>query len=473
MSRTTRSLVARGLILAVAASAITVTGPAVAANAQITGDQPATPTAVEVFTADPAGGLELAADIQFALEAAQVRAEAKPADLAPPFVDPATGRLNAPTIHETSADAEAPITVDLATLPDEGADVADEPEEPAPAGEVASVETAKAEPVAQVAAVGTTTFYPVVRQVKYSFATLNATSDDVIAANVPNADNIIASYLQEGRNRVIVEANAVTEAMRTALATRYGADQVAIYLSPTSELPTTASRDNDSNPYFGGSAISNCTNGFSWNNGSAEYMLTAGHCTAASGQSWLEPSGTRVGTTTTWDTWKPGSGSVKVAGQNYHVGDASLIAMYGANTSAGRIYTGGKTSSTSRAVGSSGPAQKNKKYCTGGRNKGVLCNWKITQVRANVKINDHGTTVWGRNLFRGTKRGWCIYGGDSGGPVYTTRGDGKIVAKGTITSAKGGGSDHFAGALDGDPCVSWFSEVQLAEKSFPGAITKG
>jgi hypothetical protein len=115
-------------------------------------------------------------------------------------------------------------------------------------------------------------------------------------------------------------------------------------------------------------------------------------------------------------------------------------------------------------------AYKNKKYCTGGMNKGVICNWKITKTAAKVTYDDGEV---GRNLFRGSKLGWCLYPGDSGGPVYTTRSsDGKVIAKGIISGGGGGGSDHYAGRFDGDDCVGWFSEVVRAEKAFPGAITK-
>lgn len=459
------------MVLGVAASITVVATPAVRANAAVTSDQPATPTAVEVFTVDPtADDPELTDDIQYVLGTAMARAEERPDDFAPPYIDPATNKLYAPTIHETSADAEAPITVDYATLPDAGTDVADDPEEAPPPGEeaplIATARVAAADPLPTT---GTKTFYPIVRQVKYSQASLDATADEAIIADVPGQEHVVATYIQEDHNRVVVEANAVTEDMRTAFASRYGADKVAIFLDPKSQRPEETSRDNDTNPFYGGSAAKYCTNGFGWNNGSTEYMLTAGHCNDQSSPQakWLLPNGARIGTWTKWDTYE--YGSIKLPGQNSYVGDVALVAMYGANETVGKIYTGNRTSNTSRDVARAELAYKGKKYCTGGRNKGVICNWKITHTGARVTYASGGVA---RNLFRGTKRGWCLYGGDSGGPVYTTQRNGKIVAKGIISGARGGGSDHFAGRFDGDDCVGWFSEVVRAEKAFPGAITK-
>jgi hypothetical protein len=468
MSRKTRTLVARALVFGVAASVCVVAGPSAAANTAVTTDQPATPTAVEVFTVDPsADDPEIAADAQFVLGTALERAEAKPDDLAPPYFDTNTGKLYAPTIHETSADAETPIVVDYATLPDPGTDLADDPEDPPPPGEQPPLAApARLAASASLPTTGTKTFYPIVRQVKYSQASLEATSDDAISADVPGKENIVSTYVQKDRNRVVVEANAVTEAMRTALATKYGVDKIAIHLNPTAERARAMSRQNDTNPYKGGSAARSCTHGFSWNNGSTDYMLTAGHCTEP-GLLWLHPNESIIAETTKWDTFDDW-GSIKLPGQKTYAGDVALVDMYGANRSIGKIYTGNKTSDKSRDVARSELAYEGKSYCTGGRNRGALCGWKIKKVAMNHKYED-GETV--RNVFYAEKKGWCLWGGDSGGPVYTTQSNGKIVAKGIISGAGGGGDDHYAGLLD-RPCKGWFSEVKRAEKAFPGAIAK-
>jgi hypothetical protein len=470
MSRKTRTLVARALVFGVTASVCVVAGPSAAADTAVTTDQPATPTAVEVFTVDPsADDPEIAADAQFVLGTALERAEAKPGDLAPPYFDTNTGKLYAPTIHETSADAETPIVVDYATLPDPGTDLADDPEDPPPPGEQPPLAApARLAASASLPTTGTKTFYPIVRQVKYSQASLEATSDDAISADVPGKENIVSTYVQKERNRVVVEANAVTEAMRTALAAKYGVDKIAIHLNPAAERAKALSRQNDTNPHKGGSATLDCTNGFSWNNGSTEYMLTAGHCGAQPQDEWLQPSGARIGTWTKWDTYKYGPGSIKLPGQKAYAGDVGLVEMWGANKSIGKIYTGNRTSSKTRDVARSELAFEGKSYCTGGRNRGALCGWKIKKVAKNHKYED-GAVL--RNAFYGEKKGWCLWGGDSGGPVYTTQSNGKIVAKGIISGGGGGGSDYYAGHSD-SPCRAWFSEVKRAEKAFPGAITK-
>jgi hypothetical protein len=73
-------------------------------------------------------------------------------------------------------------------------------------------------------------------------------------------------------------------------------------------------------------------------------------------------------------------------------------------------------------------------------------------------------------VWRGDKRGWCIKTGDSGGPTYTVRSDGYVVAKGIISGASGyGGSDAYAGATD-TPCRNIFTNIWSAYNGFPGDI---
>jgi hypothetical protein len=87
------------------AAAVLGAGPAGAApsSTDVTGDRPATATAVEVFTVPAAIPDQLSDDVAQALETAEVRAEADPADLAPPYVDRATGRI----VAGVRADAES------------------------------------------------------------------------------------------------------------------------------------------------------------------------------------------------------------------------------------------------------------------------------------------------------------------------------------------------------------------------------
>ena len=95
-----------------------------------------------------------------------------------------------------------------------------------------------------------------------------------------------------------------------------------------------------------------------------------------------------------------------------------------------------------------------------------MCGWTVSNVGINHTYSD-GEVL--RNAVQSSyKQGWCIRPGDSGGPVYTVRSDGKVAAKGLINGAGGGGGDYYGGATD--PCIMWFTDIYQAYYAFPGTI---
>lgn len=440
-----------------------------AASTDVTGDRPATATAVEVFTTAPALPDQLADDVAQALETAEARAEADPADLAPPYVDRATGRIVAGV--RTDADstkvayAAGSIGVDPSTV-DNGNDDANQDGLETGKTEEVPPATASAEPKSEQAVVFPKIFYPATPKARYSQADLDAVKDAVLESDVPGVQNLYAASVDAERNRVVVRASALTEETRTALAGKYGADKVAVHLTPGVSPGAEISRDDDANPFFGGAttntSVGTCTIGFSWTHEGASYFLTAGHCTGANTDVRMPRYGTQKVGKVVKDNWNNTTGSVKLSGLSYYSGDLALVKMNGEWKTAGKMYVGGPNSSTYRKVKgvASRAPKKGDKYCTGGTTKGELCGWKVTDPKTNIKYRDGQMA---RNITLGKKGGTCTAPGDSGGPIYTVSA-GKIVAKGIHS---GGGKWS-----DGD-CLEVFTDVRLAEKALPGIVKKG
>ncbi|WP_165945295.1 S1 family peptidase [Micromonospora sp. KC723] len=438
-------------------------------SADVTGGRPATASAVEVFTGPPAVPDQLSDDVALALEAAEARAEADPADLAPPYVDRATGRIvvgvrgNADSTKV--AYAAAGIAVDPANVVDDGNDDATQEgvesgktEEPPPA-EPATLTGQEPDRI-----IIPRIFYPSTPKVKYSLADLTAVKDEVLESDIPGVSGLYAASVDAERNRVVVRASALTEETRTALASRYGADRVAVHLTPGADVEAMYSRDSDANPFFGGATVHTnrgvCTIGFSWTHEGEHYFLTAGHCTSANTDVRMPRYGSSKVGKVVRDNWNNSTGSVKLSGQSYYSGDLALVKMNSGWKTDAKMYVGGPNSNNSRVV--KGVASRSPKYgdkyCTGGTTTGEQCGWKVIDTKVNIRYRD-GEML--RNATLGERLGVCIKNGDSGGPVYSVSG-GKVVAKGIIS---GGGQYEFG-------CTQLFTDIRLAEKALPGIVKK-
>lgn len=462
------SLLVAGLVAAVPTPAL--------ADTEVTGDVAATASAVAVFTAELADAVpELPAREAAALETAEARAEAKPNELAPPFYDTVAGRVSAPVTSTSDVSittyAAAGIAVPT-TLPDEmGVDETLPGESTAKEVDPAAAPAAFSTLDEEAGPIFALPYYPATPRVKYSLNQLSLVRDEVLTAGLTGQANMYAAYVDAARNRVVVEASAVTEDMRTALAARYGADMVALRLTPGEDGGIKQARHNDTSPFYGGAKMGpdGCTIGFSWTHEGQRYFVTAGHCTSLNQNVYMSSYSSAVGKVVD-DSWNNSTGSVKINGASYYSGDLSLVKMNAGYSTFPRMFTGGPTSSTSRVV--AGPWSRSPKlgdkYCTGGSTKGTICNWKVTAINTTVKYSD-GTIA--RNVTKGTKHGHCTAPGDSGGPIFTINSAGKILAKGIHSGGGGGGGDHYTGALE-SPCREYFTDIRLAEKILPGIIKK-
>lgn len=458
----------RAVCLSLLASAALVGVNPPASHAAVTTDQPATDTQVAVITTDPAAGVDqLPADVAAALETADTRTDEDPGNLAPPYVNGA-GRIVAPVTSAADstkvAYAAGAIAVDTSTLPDDGSDDATVPgttdgkdEEPA----------AAAPATAAAPAAFPRYFYPSTPVVKYSKSALTAVKGDVLNSGVPGVQNMFAAFIDAETNRVLVKATTVTEEMRTALASRYAPDQLALLLTDE-QPPELLSRASDTSPFWGGSVATtstggstrwHCTIGFPWTYNGADYFITAGHCTGLNTYTWMPRYGTDIVGVVRKDGWNNNTGSVKIDGQSYNTGDVSLVQLFYSYQAGYSIYVGGPRSTVSRTIGgvASKRAKKGDKVCAGGSVTGELCGWKVTDGSTDVRYRD-GTLA--RNVVYATKTETCAAMGDSGGPIYTVRSNGMVTARGVLSG----------GGRSGSKCSLIFSDIRVAEKSFPGGV---
>lgn len=198
-------------------------------------------------------------------------------------------------------------------------------------------------------------------------------------------------------------------------------------------------------------------------------MVTAAHCFPSGGNASTPAMSMGTVASGSEESWTNGTGTVLMTGETTYAGDQALIRIYSGKSSWAFIYRGGAGSTTYSSVSGkwSRSPQQNDQYCTGGRVSGEQCGWVVQWSAAGNYTYSNGEVA--RRVWRGDKRGYCIQGGDSGGPVYTVN-DGVVAAKGVISGAGGfGGSDSFAGALD-TPCRTIFTDIWDVHYSQPGDI---
>jgi len=233
------------------------------------------------------------------------------------------------------------------------------------------------------------------------------------------APGLIKSTGIDASGRIVVTVTELTDDLASALVKRYGTEDIVIEIDQSFGATTNASRAQDSSPYKGGAhyvtpSKGGCSTAFSWIDGSVQMMLTAGHC-APSGGTVTDGQKT-MGTiaNSSRESWDAGVGTVYMSGQSVLRGDIALIQLSSGLSSAGAMYRGGTTSTTSSTVGeiwSSSPSIGDQ-FCTGGAASGEICGWKVDQIKVNVMYDD--STVL-RNGTRGTGASSSIIPGDSGG----------------------------------------------------------
>jgi hypothetical protein len=179
-------------------------------------------------------------------------------------------------------------------------------------------------------------------------------------------------------------------------------------------------RRDDVSPYWGGAGLlaSNalCSTGYPVKDASGnKWMITAGHCYADGTNVNTESNAHAVGVVTGRTLASLGGGPIDVeflAGQSY----------------AGRIYTGGVTSSTSRPVVAAGTAYVGyTNYCHSGRTTGEQCGHTANSITAQV------CTQTGCKFPVIAYTGGIVQqGGDSGGAFYAKDSNGGAWIRGHV-----------------------------------------
>jgi hypothetical protein len=256
---------------------------------------------------------------------------------------------------------------------------------------------------------------------RHSLRTLSAAQDAI--AQERGVTEVAAH--EDGSGLTVGFAGSEEEA-RQLPSIREAKVPVTIEAGSSIEETGCSGRQDDCSPYWGGARYVNpgggkCSSGFSLKftsvYGSTYYrMLSAGHC-ASNGNLIKDGGGETMGTVT-------GDTDSK---------DILLIYPYPVSVGyAGRVYTGPWNSglASNKRVGGATLSFKGGWVCTSGASTGIHCNVKILQT--NV-------TIWGtvKTVKATAPAGMVAAGkGDSGGPVFAHRVDGRVNAKGTISAGQ-------------------------------------
>lgn len=317
---------------------------------------------------------------------------------------------------------------------------------------------------------------PEVRAVRKDQATLEDLKHEVIDLGGPlREDGAWRSEVDPENGRVVLTVTGLSDASAAELVRRYGTEQVAVRVDPDRPEVDVQSRTNDTSPFYGGARINTpvggCSNAFSWYSGTTSYMLTAGHCASSGGSISTPAMAMGLVTATSRENWHSTAGTQYLTGQSVYRGDIALIHVPSPRSTTARMFRGDINSSSSALVGEmwSRRPQSGDQYCTGGTRSGEVCGWTVDAARVDIRYSS-GAVV--RNAVSSrSKQGWCTRPGDSGGPVYTVRPDGKVAAKGIISGGGGGGSDYYGGLFD--QCTQIFTDIYEAYYGFPGYLRVG
>lgn len=231
-----------------------------------------------------------------------------------------------------------------------------------------------------------------------------------------------------------------------------------------------ANRWVDANPYWGGSFVTLYNNGqpanfwcstafgVTGNNGAGTYLLTAAHCGEGEWRSGfvVAPDGS---------IFQKSYGSTIPGRDLLRDGEAILIsggARAGDSVYVGRpvnVPAGDPGSDTGVGVGDASGTLIGDRLCTSGSLTGTVCDVlvsSVSQLRYDPPENGVGFMPAMINAIHATDA--AVGNGDSGGPVFAIRGDGKVSARGII-------SGMSLAPADERPCPGWQLEGRRCSRS--------
>ncbi|MEU5790685.1 S1 family peptidase [Micromonospora purpureochromogenes] len=225
----------------------------------------------------------------------------------------------------------------------------------------------------------------------------------------------------------------------------------------TASRPTLLNRQNDFAPYWGGAryyAAGGCSTGFGvyWND--ARQILSAGHC-GSNGQ-------------VAYDGGGPTNTMGSIINDN-NPRDTLMIRV----AAGGRIYTGPYNAATSIGVGGAVSDYVGNYVCTGGASSGEHCSIRVSVVNQFINV---GYVIGPVTQANHVTAGACAAApGDSGGPVYSYRSDGRVDARGTI-SAGVTGTAVCPGVVANGSSTVWYApllrpvgDAQIGSLTYHGA----
>jgi hypothetical protein len=238
-----------------------------------------------------------------------------------------------------------------------------------------------------------------------------------------------ASYVDSATGRIVVDTDApaslvsvLTDLSGAAAEQRQAAGQARVRRSTITD---TFHRRDDIPPFWGGGGITSggavCSSGYAVQSSvGTRFMTTAGHC-FANGATVLTESGANT------------YGTVSNRRLPTVTGEAMDMELIGGQSYAGRVFTGGVTSSTSAPVVAAGGAFVGfNNYCHSGRTTGENCGHTATSINAQVC-----TQTGCKSPVIAFTGGTMIQGGDSGAPFYAKDSSGGVWIRGNVIATDG------------------------------------
>jgi len=265
----------------------------------------------------------------------------------------------------------------------------------------------------------------VVRHVVHSQTQLLAVTDainvDRLDWNAKSNTAALSTWGPDyGSNKVVVHLTNYSADVGAAIEAKYGSSLVSVATDGVVYRPATGTRKNDTTPWHGAALLCTvaatncygaiCTSWFSVYAGSTSIDLTSGHCGT---HTWVNGTNTVGGTST-------------MAYPNRNL-DAQEI-----NVSSNQAYVFNSANSARRVAGKTTSGAVGGLFCTDGYTDGEVCNVRIDSVNQTNCYDGQCTT--GTVLAHQLNNIHAFSGGDSGGPVYNTQGDGSVLARGMIDS---------------------------------------
>lgn len=227
------------------------------------------------------------------------------------------------------------------------------------------------------------------------------------------------------------ERDALIVGVHTSVLDAIGGDVLAERFEQVAGMPVQVvvgdvvplSRQDDASNWSGGAGIIKsttggfCSTGFAVLDGAYGRLLSAAHCDPTGNTSWYDGTGS--------DIFTYGGSYVDAREQDW---DSLLIDPVGGTQ--GKVYVGPWYSTTKRSVAAASPTADGDSVCTSGANSGEHCG---TVIDRQVSF-DCGLYVCYGSLASNSNQNVMGVHGDSGGPVYGYNADGRVRAKGIISS---------------------------------------